>query len=179
METRDYFEREIEKLGLALRKLFRLLNDLKQENKWPEATAAAQYKLEELFSIESADLLTQSLDQFKDRLDEYSRQVSPPASGTIRGSSTIGTLSSIVPKAGDDARQGRLDKHKSEYVRGLGNLLFEIADIERRKENSSGAYSIAEKAEAAFRFAEKKSSTVHFEAVEKLERIEDWRVSYL
>ncbi len=137
METRDYFEREIEKIGLALRKLFGLLEDLKQENKWPEATTAAQLKLDELFSIDSSALLTESLDQFKNRLDKY----------------------------------------KDEYVRELGNLLFEMADIERLRRNNSEAFAIAEKAEAAFHFAEKKSKTVHFEIVEKIERIKKWSSS--
>jgi hypothetical protein len=135
MVTRDLFEYEIEKIGLALRKLFGLLEDLKQENKWPEATTAAQVKLKELFSIDSADLLIESSDQFKNRLDKY----------------------------------------KGEYVRELGNLLFEMADIEWLNGNKNKALTIAEKAEISFLLAEKKSSTVHLEIVEKLEKIKKWK----
>jgi hypothetical protein len=135
MVTRDLIEREIEKIGLALRKLFGLLEDLKQENKFPEATAAAQVKLKGLFSIDSSDLLEEPLDQFKDRLDKY----------------------------------------KGEYVRELGNLLFEMADIEWLNGNKNKALTIAEKAEISFLLAEKKSSTVHLEIVEKLEKIKKWK----
>jgi hypothetical protein len=139
MVTRDLIEREIEKIGLALRKLFGLLEDLKQENKFPEATAAAQVKLKELFSIDSSDLLEEPLDQFKDRLDKY----------------------------------------KGEYVRELGNLLFEMADIEWLNGNKNEALTIAGKAEISFLLAEKKSGMVHLEIVKKFEKITWWRGSYL
>jgi hypothetical protein len=139
MVTRDLIKREIEKIGQALRKLFGLLEDLKQENKFPEATAVAQVKLKELFSIDSSDLLEEPLDQFKDRLDKY----------------------------------------KGEYVRELGNLLFEMADIEWLNGNKNKALTIAEKAEISFHLAEKKSGTVHLEIVKKFEKITWWRGSYL
>ncbi len=139
METRDYFDREIEKIGLALRKLFGLLEDLKQENKWPEATTAAKVKLKELFSIDSTDLLIESSDQFKNRLDKY----------------------------------------KGEYVRELGNLLFEMADIEWQNGSKREALITAEKAEISFLLAEKKSGTAHLEIVEKIEKIKWWRANYL
>lgn len=134
METRDYFEREIEKIGLALRKLFGLLEDLKQENKFSEAATAAQLKLKELFSIDGSELLIETKEQFL----------------------------------------SRLEKHESDYVRELGNLLFEMADVERLQGNKNDCFAFAEKAELAFHLAEKKSRTVHFEIMEKLEKIRKW-----
>jgi hypothetical protein len=135
MVTRDLIEREIEKIGLALRKLFGLLEDLKQENKFPEATTAAQLKLKELFSMDSSELVVESKEQF---------------------------LSSI-------------EKRQGEYVRELGNLLFEMANIEWLNGSNSKAIAIAEKAEISFFLAEKKSGTVHLEIVEKLEKIKKWK----
>jgi hypothetical protein len=132
MVTRDLFEHEI---GLALRKLFGLLEDLKQENKFPEATTAAQLKLKELFSIDSAEIFLGSEAQFLTRIE----------------------------------------RHESDYVRELGNLLFEMANMERLQGNKNASSAFVEKAELAFQLAEKKSKTVHFEIIAKLEKMKEWK----
>jgi hypothetical protein len=69
----------------------------------------------------------------------------------------------------------RIERHESDYVRELGNLLFEIANMERLQGNKNASSAFVEKAELAFQLAEKKSKTVHFEIIAKLEKMKEWK----
>lgn len=134
MRIKDLFEREIEKIALALGKLMGVLGHLRQINNLEEATKIAQSGLEDLFSIKRSDILQETNEQF----------------------------------------EKQIEKQDSEYLRALGNLLFELAEIERLKDNETESLLFANRSKICLQQSNLKSKTIHFETMNKLDKINDW-----
>ena len=131
MVSKDYFEREVEKIALALKHLLGILPGLKQSGNLEEATAVVQSELEKLFSINTSDLVTASKEQFENRV------------GQLNG----------------------------DYLRELGNLLFELTEIEKLKDNTNDLPILIERTRYVFELSITKSKTAHFETLNKLEKL--------
>jgi hypothetical protein len=69
---------------------------------------------------------------------------------------------------------GRVAKMDFNHLRLIGDVFFELADIEQAKGNIPKYMNLAHKAIAIFDLADKKSKTIDFERYLKVERLERW-----
>jgi hypothetical protein len=134
MISKDYIERELAKLILAIQRLMQVVLVLKESDRLEEASIVIDEGIISLFSISKDDLLTFNPDEFYARINNY----------------------------------------ESEHLNELGNLLFELAQVEYLNGNVQEAIILRDRVKATFHLAEVKSKSLHLGALSKLDQMNKW-----